>query len=74
MDSELNQKNVFSAIIESLRGKDLPATEAMGVITSAAVQAIILISEVTGRNTIRDLYQLRRNITVVINDYKKLKL
>ena len=74
MDREKIQKKAFSAIIESLRGEDLPAADAMGVITSAAVQAIILISEVTGRNTIRDLYLLRRNITVVINDYKELKL
>lgn len=70
MDRNEVQKRCLTAIVESLRGSDLSVVDGMGVVTSAAVQAMILISETTGRNTLRDLYALRRNVTKVIEDYK----
>lgn len=74
MENEIVQKRVLSAIVESLRGFNLAASDGMLAITGAAIQAIILVSEVTGRNTLRDLYALRRNVTEVINNYKSGKV
>lgn len=74
MDKEIIEKQVLSAIVESLRGADLSAADGMSVIISAALKAMILVSEVSGRNTLRDLYALRRNVTMVINNYKAGKI
>lgn len=74
MDKEIIEKQVLSAIVESLRGADLSAADGMSVIIGAALKAMILVSEVSGRNTLRDLYQLRRNVTMVINNYKAGKI
>lgn len=74
MDKEIIEKQVLSAIVESLRGADLSAADGMSVIISAALKAMILVSEVAGRNTLRDLYALRRNVTMVINNYKAGKI
>ena len=74
MENEIVEKQVLSAIVESLRGADLSAADGMSVIIGAALKAMILVSEVSGRNTLRDLYQLRRNVTMVINNYKAGKI
>ena len=74
MDKEIIEKQVLSAIVESLRGADLSAADGMSVIISAALKALRLVSEVSGRNTLRDLYALRRNVTNVINNYKTGKI
>lgn len=74
MEKDFIQKKVLSAIVESLRGAELSAADGMDAITAAAVKALILVSEVSGRNTLRDLYTLRRNITEVINNYKNGKI
>ena len=74
MDKEIIEKQVLSAIVESLRGADLSAADGMSVIISAALKAVIIVSEVAGRNTLRDLYALRRNVTMVINNYKAGKI
>ena len=74
MENEIVEKQVLSAIVESLRGADLSAADGMSVIISAALKAMILVSEVSGRNTLRDLYALRRNVTNVINNYKTGKI
>lgn len=70
MEKELVQRRCLDAIVESLRGSNLSVADGMGAVTGAAVQAFILISETTGRNTLRDLYRLRRNVTEVIKTYK----
>ena len=71
MDKEEQQKHVFSAIVESMISCGVDKSESLDILTSAALQAFTLISEMSGRNTLRDLYGLRRQLTELINIYKK---
>lgn len=73
-NKEQVQRRCLAALVDSLRGSDLSPEDGMDVVTGAAVQALILISETLGRKTLRDLYELRRNVTRVINNYKAGKI
>lgn len=65
------QEKMLSGLIDICRAVDSHPDEAMGAALGAALQFTILVSEVAGRNTLRDLYYTRRKLTEVINEYKR---
>lgn len=64
------QEKMLTGLIDICRTNDSHPDEAMGAAVGAALQFMILVSEVAGRNTLRDLYFTRRKLTQVINEYK----
>lgn len=69
MNEELQDK-MLTALVDVCKANDSHPDDAMGAALGAALQFMILVSEVAGRNTLRDLYYTRRKLTEVINEYK----
>lgn len=64
------QQAVLDAMVDTCKKNDAGVSDGMGAIMSAALQAFIIISETAGRNTLRDLYSLRRQLSALISNYK----
>lgn len=64
------QKRMLDALVDTSRRADAGVKEAMDATMGAALQFIIIVSEVGGRNTLRDLYYVRRELTNIIKSYK----
>lgn len=70
VQNELNSK-LLAVLVDECRKIDADPVEAMNASCSAAVQFMVLVSETAGRNTLQDLYCMRRQLTEIINNYKK---
>lgn len=64
------QEKMLDALVDTSRKADAGVKEAMDATMGAALQFVIIVSEVGGRNTLRDLYYVRRELTNIIKRYK----
>lgn len=71
MDKLKQIDEALQIMIDHCRSSECDPVRGMEVVTSAAVKFMILVSETAGRNTLGDLYSFRRQLTAIINDYKK---
>lgn len=64
------QGKMYDCLVDVCRNSDANPADAMGAAMSAALNFVLLVSEVSGRNQLKDLYFIRRKLTELIKEYR----